>query len=78
VRARSRRSASQTINAGTSSATNTFNGCNPQRYSPARISTRRSIAGTQAFGADRLRRRAQLSHSVALAASCAPQLPQSE
>ena len=35
-------------------------------------------AAAQAFGADRLRRCAQLSQSVALAASCAPQLPQSE
>ena len=78
VRTRSRQSASQTISAGMTSATNTFNGCNPQRYAPARMSIRRSIADTQAFGADRLRRCAQLSHSVALAASCAPQLPHSE
>ena len=38
----------------------------------------RGGAGTQAFGADLLRRCAQLSQSVALAASCAPQLPHSE
>jgi hypothetical protein len=36
------------------------------------------MADTQAFGADLLRRCAQLSQSVALAASCAPQLVHSE
>ncbi len=78
VRARSCQSAMHTISAGMTSANSTFRGCNPQRYPPARMSTSRSIADTQAFGADRLRRCAQLSHSVALAASCAPQLPHSE
>ena len=55
-----------------------FSGCSPQRYWAARKSTRRSSSDTQAFGADRLRRCAQLSQSVALAASCAPHRPHSE
>jgi hypothetical protein len=76
--ARNRQSASQTTSTGASSAANSLMECIPQRYCAARKSTSRSIADTQAFGADRLRRRAQLSQSVALAASCAPQLPQSE
>ena len=78
MRARRRRSATQIIATGTSSAASTLSGCSPQRYCAAKTSTSRSATDTQAFGADLLRRCAQLSQSVALAASCAPQLPHSE
>ncbi len=78
ARRRSRRSATYTISTGAASARTSLKGCSPQRYWAARNSTSRSRIDTQAFGADRLRRCAQLSHSVALAASCAPHRPQSE
>jgi len=79
ARRRMRRSARKTISTGAASAAASFSGCSPQRYWAARKPARRSRSDTQAFGAERLLRRcAQLSQSVALAASCAPHRPHSE